>query len=395
MNSYSELKRKARVLLNNNILPFWDNKMRDHLYGGFYGRIDGNNNIIAGAPKGGILNARILWTFSAVYNRLGDSAMLSTASLAAEYILQNFFDNMNGGTWWSIDYKGEVLDKKKQIYSQAYFVYALSEYYRASGDEKYLNKAIELYRLIEKYAYDKGNGGYFEAFGPNWQNINDQRLSAKDANEKKSMNTHLHILEAYSNLYSVWPDEILRKKIYEIINLFTSKIIDNKTGHLNLFFDEHWNIRSGIISYGHDIEASWLLCEAASSLGDNELYDSIKTVSIRMANASLEGIQDDGSMVYERSESEGFTDMERHWWVQAEAVVGLINACELTAEKKYLTHAVKCFNYISENLVDKEHGEWYWSIRSDGSINWEGDRAGFWKCPYHNSRMCLEIMKRL
>ncbi len=395
MNITAELKRKAIELLINNILPFWDKHMPDGKYGGFHGRIDGHNNIIPGAPKGGILNARILWTFSAVYNSLGDSSMLNRASMAADYILNHFFDNVNGGTWWSLTYKGKPHEKKKQIYSQAYFIYALSEYYRASGDETYLKKAIELQRLIEKYAYDKENGGYFEAFSHDWQGIYDQRLSAKDVNEKKSMNTHLHVLEAYSNLYSVWPDESLRKQIHGLVEIFTDRIIDKTIGHLNLFFDERWKVKSDIISYGHDIETSWLLCEAAMVLEDKQLYDSLVPVSLMMVDAALEGLQEDGSLIYERSTRGLYTDTDRHWWVQAEAVVGFINAWKLKGKEKYLELAHGCFNYITENLVDKEHGEWHWSIRSDGTVNREDDKAGFWKCPYHNGRMCLEIMRSI
>lgn len=395
MNIPEELKRKAKDELINNILPFWDNNMPDVKYGGFHGRIDGYNNIIADAPKGGILNARILWAYAAVYNQTGITSCLDRASGAAGYILDHFFDNRNGGTWWSLTAKGKPLNKKKQIYSQAYFIYALSEYYRSSAEKQFLEKAIELYRLIEDHAYDEVNEGYLEAFSHDWQHIDDQRLSVRDTNEKKSMNTHLHVLEAYTNLYSVWPDESLRSQLVKLLNVFTGRIIDPKTGHLNLFFDEQWNIKSDIISYGHEIEASWLLCEAAGVLESKQLHDSLVPVSLRSVNSALEGLQDDGSLIYEKSIRGLYTDTDRHWWVQAEAVVGLLNAWELTGEERYLEMAYSCFNYITENLVDKDNGEWHWSIRADGTINRAGDKAGFWKCPYHNSRMCLEIMRRL
>ncbi len=391
----SELKRKAEELLISNILPFWDKNMPDDKYGGFHGRIDGHNNIVPGAKKGGILNARILWTYSAVYNRIGGSPRLKMAIQAVDYILDHFFDYENGGTWWSLDANGEPHEKKKLIYSQAYFVYALCEYYRATGDRKSLDQAIGMYHLIEKHGYDRDNDGYLEAFDNEWKPLDDQRLSKKDANEKKSMNTHLHILEAYTQLYPAWPDESLRNSIVRLLSVFTDRIIDPMTGHLNLFFDERWKVKSDIISFGHDIEASWLLCEAANVLGDAEIYGLLKPVSLKLVNAALEGLQDDGSLVYEKNLSGDYTDMDRHWWVQAEAVVGLINAWSITGEDRYLEMAERCFNYIEDNLVDRDKGEWYWSIRADGSINREDDKAGFWKCPYHNSRMCLEVMRRL
>lgn len=395
MNIPEELKRKAKDELINNILPFWDNNMSDVKYGGFHGRIDGYNNIIANAPKGGILNARILWTYAAVYNKTSITGCLEKASKAANYILDHFFDNRYGGTWWSLTAKGKPLNKKKQIYSQAYFIYALSEYYRSSADKQFLEKAIELYRLIEDHAYDEVNEGYLEAFSHDWQHIDDQRLSIRDTNEEKSMNTHLHVLEAYTNLYSVWPDESLRSQLVKLVNVFTGRIIDPKTGHLNLFFDKQWNIKSDIISYGHEVEASWLLCEAADILCDSELYNALKPVSLKMVNAALEGLQDDGSLIYEKSIRGLYTDTDRHWWVQAETVVGLLNAWELTGENRYLEMAYKCFNYIEDKLVDRDNGEWHWSIRADGKVNTVDDKAGFWKCPYHNSRMCLEVMRRL
>ena len=369
--------------------------MPDDKYGGFHGRIDGHNNVIPGAKKGGVLNARILWTYSAVYNRIGGSPRLKMAIQAVDYILEHFFDYENGGTWWSLDANGEPHEKKKLIYSQAYFVYALCEYYMATGDRKSMDQAIGLYHLIEKHGYDRVNDGYLETFDNEWKPLDDQRLSEKDANEKKSMNTHLHILEAYTHLYPAWPDESLRNSIVKLLNVFTDKIIDPMTGHLNLFFDERWKVKSDIISYGHDIEASWLLCEAANVLGNAEMYGLLKPVSLKLVNAALEGLQDDGSLIYEKNLSGDYTDMDRHWWVQAEAVVGLINAWTITEEDRYLEMAERCFNYIVDKLVDRDKGEWYWSIRADGRINREDDKAGFWKCPYHNSRMCLEVMKRL
>jgi cellobiose epimerase len=390
-----KLSETLKTELVQNILPFWMHKMSDLKNGGFYGQIDGNDHIIADAPKGGILNARILWTFSAAYNSLGDNQYLETATRAKEYIFKHFFDSRYGGTYWSLDNKGKPLDTKKQIYSQAFFIYALSEYYLATGDSSCRNEAIILFRLIEKYSFDNEQNGYFEAYNRKWKLLDDLRLSDKDANEKKTMNTHLHILEAYTNLYRIWKDDGLALQLRNLINLFLDKIIDQRSYHLNLFFDETWKRKSTITSYGHDIESSWLVYEAAIELYDPVLIERAKKISLKIAEAAQEGLQTDGSLIYEKENSTGHTDNERHWWPQAEAVVGFYNAFELSKDNNYLIKAINCFNYIKTNLTDPVNGEWFWSIKSDGTVNRDGDKAGFWKCPYHNGRMCFEIMKRV
>jgi mannobiose 2-epimerase len=390
-----KLKQQFKEELTQNILPFWMQKMPDTANGGFYGQIDGNDRIIADSPKGGILNARILWTFSAAYNSLLDPKYLESATHAKEYIFEHFFDSDYGGTYWCLDYKGEPLDTKKQIYSQAFFIYALSEYYLASGDESCRDEAINLFRLIEKISFDKEQNGYFEAYNREWQLLDDLRLSDKDANEKKTMNTHLHILEAYTNLYRIWKDETLARQLRNLINLFFDKIIDPQSYHLNLFFDENWECKSSIISYGHDIESSWLLYEAAVELHDPVLTGKAKDICLKIVEASQAGLHPDGSLIYEKDNATGHTDFDRHWWPQAEAVVGFYNAFELTGNRNYLLNVTECLDFIQSNLVDPVNGEWYWSIKADGTVNRDGDKAGFWKCPYHNGRMCLEIMKRV
>jgi mannobiose 2-epimerase len=397
MNRYdkpvlSELSKRAEEELIKNILPFWMNRMPDNENDGFFGRINGENKVISDAPKGAILNARILWTFSAAFRALGHSRYLKIASRAMDYILCNFFDEENGGTYWILNCDGTPLDTKKQIYSQAFFIYALSEYFMASSDEKAKVKAIELFNLVEEHSFDKEMNGYLEAFDRRWGELADLRLSAKDANEKKTMNTHLHVLEAYTNLYRIWPDKHLGSQLKNLVEIFLEKIIDKGTSHLNLFFDENWQCKSTIISYGHDIEASWLLFEAAGVLDDKVLIKRVKEASVRVVRAAMEGSQHDGSLIYERDNAVGHLDMDRHWWVQAEAVVGFLYAYKFTGDESFLNMSVKCFDYIRKYLVDPKNGEWYWSIRADGSVNIADDKAGFWKCPYHNSRMCLEIM---
>lgn len=385
----AEMKAAAMEELAHNILPYWMKNMPDQDGGGFYGQINGRDNVVPGAPKGGILNARILWSFSAAYLKLRDPLYLEMARRAHDYISRYFFDEKHGGTYWSLKSNGEPLDTKKQIYSQAFFIYALSTYHLASGERESLDRAIELFRLIEEHSFDRERGGYFEAFTREWGEIADLRLSEKDANEKKTMNTHLHVLEAYTTLYMVWPDPELRQQLAMLIKVFSERIVDPQTSHLNLFFDEEWNCRSTIVSYGHDIEASWLLCEAAEALGEAE---SVSGLALRIASAAHEGLAGDGSLFYEKDDAAGHFDRDRHWWVQSEAVVGFLNAWQLSGDTGWLELASDALDYILHNISDPVNGEWHWSIHDDGSVNLEDDKAGFWKCSYHNTRMCLEVL---
>lgn len=388
------LRKEVTEELEGNILPFWMNKMTDRERGGFYGRISGEDVLMPDEPKGAILNARILWTFSAAYRLLKKPEYLATATRAKRYLLDFFYDKQFGGIYWSVDCEGNPLDTKKQIYALGFAIYGLSEYARATGDEEALEYAIRLFEVIEKYSFDAEKNGYVEALTRDWQPIADMRLSDKDENEKKTMNTHLHILEPYANLYRVWKDGRLKTQLKNLIELFVTKILDTQTYHLNLFFEDDWTNKYHLISYGHDIEASWLIHEAALVLGDETVLKQIEPVIVRIARAADEGLNADGSMTYEHFSDKGETDRELHWWVQAENVVGHLNLYQHFGDEEALSTALRCWQFIKDKLIDRENGEWYWSRFADGSINRNDDKAGFWKCPYHNGRMCLEINER-
>lgn len=388
------LREEVKDELVNDILPFWMNRMTDREQGGFYGRIDGNNCLHPDAPKGAILNARILWTFSAAFRLLKKPEYLETATRAKRYLLDFFYDKQYGGIFWELNADGTPSDAKKQIYALGFAIYGLSEYARATGDREALEYAVRLFEVIEKYSFDPVQNGYVEALTREWQPIQDMRLSDKDENEKKTMNTHLHILEPYANLYRVWKDERLEKQLRNLIKVFVTRILDAESGHLNLFFEEDWSNKHHIISYGHDIEASWLIHEAALALGDQGLLAEIEPVIVKIAQAADEGLNRDGSMIYENFVDKQKVDRELHWWVQAENVVGHINLYQYFHDEDALRKALKCWQFIKENLIDGEGGEWYWSRYADGTVNRKDDKAGFWKCPYHNGRMCMEIIER-
>jgi mannobiose 2-epimerase len=391
----SQLRLELNDELTKNILPFWMEKMVDEKQGGFYGQMTGKNRLIPDAFKGGILNARILWTFSSAALHLKNPLYTEYAKRAKDYIFEHFFDAENGGTFWMLNADGTPADTKKQIYSQAFFIYALAEYFRLTQDKECLDKAIELFGLIEKNSFDKELNGYFEAYSKDWFLLEDLRLSTKDANEKKTMNTHLHVLEAYTNLYRVWKDEELAKQLKNLIEIFLDKIINQKTNHLDLFFDEHWKCKSTLISYGHDIESAWLLDEAAIVLGDAATLKKVLVIALKIADAAAEGMQPNGSIINERNNTTGQIDNNCDWWTQAEAMIGFLNAYKLSGNELYLQKTIAEWNFIKRFIIDKTAGEWHWAVSSEGVVDESNDKAGFWKCPYHNSRMCLELIERI
>jgi cellobiose epimerase len=388
------LKTEFKEELLTNILPYWMNRMVDEEHGGFYGRRDGYDHLEAKADKAIILNTRILWTFSHAANVLQDNSYKRVADRAYQYITRYFFDSKCGGVYWMVDYTGKPVAMKKQIYAQAFAIYAFAEYFKASGKNECLERAIDLFRLVETHSFDHKENGYLEAFDREWNLLADLRLSEKDANEKKTMNTHLHVLEAYTTLYRIWKDPFLSRQLRDLILVFRDKIISD-TKHFNLFFDEHWNVKSHEISYGHDIEGSWLLYEAAEALGDEELTAEIKHLCLDMVEETFQyGFDEDGALMNEAN-AKGLIDSDKHWWPQAEALVGLVNAWQLSADDKYLEAAIRTWRFIQNKLIDREYGEWFWRVSRSGVVNRDEDKSGPWKCPYHNGRAMLELLNRL
>lgn len=398
------MKSEMKDVLQSNILPFWLNKMVDYEYGGFYGQMTGEGVLNTTANKGGILNARILWSFSTAYRVLGNPEYLKAATRAKDYILTYFIDREFGGTYWELDYLGNPVDTKKQFYAIGFMIYGLSEYARATQNvagmeaqsKEALDYAIQLFECIEEHSFDAVNNGYIEAQTRDWKEIADMRLSELDANYPKSQNTHLHIIESYTNLYRIWKDIRLEKALRNLITIFTDKILNPQTYHLDLFFGMDWTRGAGHLeSYGHDIECSWLMHEAALVLDDKKVLAFVEPIVRKVAQASEKGLNEDGSMTHETNLDTGYVDANRHWWVQAENVVGWVNIFQYFHEESALNKAIQGWQYIKDHLIDYTLGEWYWSCDAEGNINRKDDHAGFWKCPYHNSRMCIEILERL
>ncbi|WP_125723252.1 AGE family epimerase/isomerase [Flavobacterium ustbae] len=378
----------------DSILNYWSQRTIDDQNGGFVGQIDFNDHWIANAEKGSILNARILWTFSASYKTTKNENHKLLAERAFEFLAAYFYDTQFGGLFWSINEDKTPKDTKNQIYTLAFAIYGLSEYYSISQDERALEIAKNLYSKIQEHSYDPINKGYFEAFTRDWQPIEDLRLSEKDANEKKTMNTHLHIIEGYANLYKVWKDDKLLADIVELLETIEKYFINTETGHLRLFFDENWKEKPDVISYGHDIEAAWLLQQCAEISGNETLIANYKKHAIQIAEVTKEGLDSDGGLWYEYDPENKELIAEKHWWPQAEALIGFYNAYQLTGKDEYLDIVQKNWSFIKNYILDKKNGEWVWGLYRDYSLI-EKDKAGFWKCPYHNGRACLELINRI
>ncbi len=391
--------RRAEADLRRNILPFWMEHAVDHERGGFFGEVTNDLTVRPEAPRGALLTSRILWTYAAAYRRYGDPAYLKMADWAFEDLLNRFWDAEHIGLYWMVGADGELIRPRKQLYGQAFGIYALAEYHAATENSLALETAQAIFRAIEEHAYDPANKGYFESFNRAWQMTDDVRLSAVDLNEMKSMNTHLHVMEAFTNLLRVWPDPLLKARQIELLNVMMTHIIRPETHHMTLFFDETWAPRSPHVSYGHDIEASWLLVESTEVVGDPGLHTKAEGIAVKMAQAVYdEGRDPDGGIVYE-SGPEGLIDATKQWWPQAEAAVGFLNAYQISGAPHFLAASLSSWDFIEAYLIDHDHGEWLRYVKRDLTRPAGNDedhaKVSFWKCPYHNGRACMELTERL
>jgi mannobiose 2-epimerase len=382
--------------LFGHIMPFWCGPALDNEQGGWMAWLSNELKPDRSKPRGLIVNSRILWAFSAVHRARPEKIYRQMADRALDYLMKHFWDEKHGGVFWRLNDAGQVIDDSKKIYGQAFFIYALSEYHLAFGAPAALNRARQVYDLVEKHAHDPQHGGYVEVRRGDWSEADaDARLSDKDLNEKKSMNNHLHVLEAWTNLYRATKDPRVEKRLRELLQLFVEKILDSRTQHFHHFFDEHWNIRSDTYTFGHDIEGTWLLCEAAEVLGDPAWIKRIEHVALQMAEVTLkEAVQADGSICYEGKGGK-IVDYGKECWPQAEALIGFLNAYQLSRDDRYFNAALGTWNFADKNLVDRVHGEWFWRITPEGRVDPTLPKVSEWKGPYHASRACLETMRRI
>lgn len=401
VNLPHRLKERMEGELRGNILPFWIAHTVDHQDGGFFGAVSNELVIDNTIERSLVLCARMLWTYSAAYRFYRDPTYLAMAQHAYAYLTRQFHDHQYGGVFWRLDPIGQPVNDRKQTYGQAFAIYALSEYYRANGEPESLGMAQVLFELIEKHSHDSVHGGYIEGCARDWSALADMRLSDKEVyNSPKSMNTLLHVMEAYTNLLRVWDDPNLHKQLKKLVEIFLEHIIDPLTHFNRLFFDFPWNPIGDQVSFGHDIECSWLLVEAAEVLADEHLLGLTQQAALDIADAvHARGLDSDGSIFYEGG-PDGITNSDKHWWVHAEGVVGFYNAymicpaLDINRRETYLSAALRLWDFIEAEFVDKQHGEWYKVLDRLGTPHVNHPKAGPWEDPYHQARACMEIIRR-
>lgn len=391
-----------------HILNFWKTYAVEKNRNGFYGAVDLENLPVLDAKKSCVLNARILWTFSAAASFLNDQNYKELADLAYHVIIEKFADPVNGGFFMELTADNQVSNDMKHTYAQAFVLYALCKYYECNKSPKVFQIIKDFFLLIEKNTKDQRNPGYLEAFTCGWEPIFENRMA--DNNEPKSMNTHLHLLEAYTGLYQIWKDDQLKQKLVDLLMIFFIKIIRHN-GHLGIFFNDSFqetNPSSSICSFGHDIEASWLLWEAVNVLDNKELISNFKPLVIRMVDVvEREGVDKDGGLFLESYRFGSHIRTNKHWWLQAENLVGFMNVYSLTGKSTYWETVKLTWQFIHDHVIDHDNGEWFTKVNRNGdpyleeppddpSPYYRNDRKiDPWKCPYHNSRAMMELIKRI
>lgn len=376
--------------LVNDLIPFWQG-LKDEENGGFYGYLSYDLKLDKKAVKGCILNGRILWFFSNAYMVLGDPSLLESAAYAYQFLKEHCVDDEFGGVFWSLTYDGKPEDTTKHTYNQAFSIYALASYYDASKNPEALEIAWKLYDLVESKCKDEY--GYLEAFTRSFEPEENDKLSENGVIAEKTMNTLLHVFEAYTELYRVTKEEKVAKQIRFMMDIIKDKVFNKEIGRQEVFFDRTWNTLIDLYSYGHDIETAWLVDRGLEVLDDEAYTNMLSPITKIITENIYNRAYIDHSLVNE-SEN-GVVDTTRVWWVQAEAVVGFLNGYQKQGDKKFLDASVDIWNYIKKYFIDKRNGsEWFWSVKEDHTPD-EKPIVEPWKCPYHNGRMCFEVLRRM
>ena len=387
--------RDAAIAELERLGRWWLAHAPDERNGGFVGEIDADGRAVADACKGLVLNCRLLWFFSEMLRFTGQAGYAAAAERAYQYLAQRFEDRRYGGALWALSPRGQVISDRKQTYAQCFCIYALVAYYRATSDATALADAKRYLDVVAAHASDQNGGGLVEAFARDWSSIEDMRLGADDMNAPKTMNTHLHFVEAVAAMHRVAPDDHSAAALRHGLELFADRIVVDD-GHLGLYFDTQWRSLADGISFGHDIEASWLLCDAVEALGDDALAGRLRPVTSRLAAICLEeGIGSEGQLCQGYDPASGCRDETAVWWVQAEALVGFLHASRQTGEARFRHAADGIWRFVRDTLVDAQAGEWRWSVPPEPRVGAGHYLAGFWKGPYHNGRAMLESIRLL
>ncbi len=411
MASEKELVRYKNFFekeLHENILSYWMKYGVEKDGKGFYPAVDLDNKPVLSANKTCVLNARILWTFAAAAKMYPGKGYEKVAHLAYKVIIEDFEDKEHGGYFMELSATNEVVKDIKHTYAQAFVIYSLCKYYEFNPTDKVMNSIQKLFYFLDEKTKDPRNIGYRESFTRDWKIYEENRMA--DNNEPKSMNTHLHVLEAWATLYKVWKDPKVELRLTELMNLFIDKIIRGN-GHFGIFFDEAFNetdSSKGICSYGHDIEGSWLLLDAAEILGNKGILEKMRLIAVKMVDKiERVAVDKDGGLFLESTRFGSHVKTNKHWWQQAETLVGFMNAFELTGDVKYWETVKLSWDFINTYLIDHERGEWFTKLNrlgipylveptNDPSPYYRNDwKIDPWKCPYHNGRAMMEMALRI
>lgn len=385
--------KEFRWVLQENILKFWLEKAMDREHGGTIGWLDREGRPIEPGTKSLVQQARVVWAFAAAYRTFPEPKYKEAADHTLRFLREKLLDAEHGGFYWQVSRKGKVLEPKKHLYGQSFAIYALAEYARAFDDRAAREEALALFRLMDAKGHDAKNGGYHESFTQEWKPIRDDALLGPAG--ERTQNTHIHLLEAFTALYQATGDATVRARLEELLHLFADHIVDSQRGFARLFFTDTWQPTDDVTSsYGHDIELSWLMTNAAEALGEG-IPPNVRRAALALAEHTLRhGFDAErGGVFYEGPAGGAPRDRQMSWWVQAEALVGFLNAAELSGKDDYLEAFEKQAQYTLDNFVDREYGEWHSLIRPDGTLT--GPKASDWKAPYHAGRACLEIYRRL
>lgn len=382
--------------LHQGILPYWTRRVFDPESGTFTPRIDGNNRIDPNGTHSIILQTRILWTFAAVTRLIRGKQYLPYLDAALSTLEKHFLDRRYGGFYWSLESDFSILDDAKRSYGQSFAIYAYAEAYLATGREELKTRASDLFLLLDEKGFIEDQGAWHEGFSRAWDPLDDVRISPDDPLEIRSTNTHLHLMEAFANLYRIWPDPLLKNRIHTLLSVFLQKIYHPEEHYFRTFFDDHWHPTTKIYSFGHDIETVWLMLDAAQTISDPVLVQSCEQVLIEVADHLMhKGIDPKFGGIYQLGKQGAVHDTDKHWWPQAEALIGLTRAASLTGNDRYLKQAMEIWNYVTQTFIDREGGEWFFRVDRFGEPYYFEDKAGPWKCPYHTSRAMMETARLL
>ena len=386
------MAEEIKTHLTRRIIPFWKS-LRDDVYGGYYGFMDHDLKLDKKAVKGCILNSRITWFFSSAYTLLKDESLLKEAEHGFTFMKEHCMDRENGGVFWSVQYDGSPEDTTKHTYNQAFAIYALSSYYEASGDQEALAMAQELFHIIENGCTDED--GYREAFDREFHEIENDKLSENGVIADKTMNTLLHVFEAYTELYRVAPAPEVKERLMWILDTFADKVYNPALHRQEVFFDARMNSIIDLHSYGHDIETAWLIDRGVEVLGEEKYTEKMTPITKDLTEQIYKTAFDGRSIANECEK--GVVNTHRIWWVQAEAIVGFLNGYKMDPDRPaYLEAACRIWDFTKEYLIDEREGsEWFWEVDEKGVPYPGRPIVEPWKCPYHNGRMCIEVIKRV